>query len=202
MKSKFTLLAIFALAVALVVGVPASADILNTAHDFSDESWSNNEICSPCHTPHNASSDAALWARADLSSQGPYTLWPDSVLGTESLTCLSCHDGTIAVGVNGTGPLIGAIDSDLDIGEDLTNDHPVGVEYPAFGFGTRWVEPTPNSRTTEVQDLGDMHIYLEDGGSAYRVECASCHAVHGEGFDDFLRASNDGSGVCLCCYIR
>ena len=202
MKSKFTLLALFALAAAIVVGVPAFADILGTAHDFSDESWSNNEICSPCHTPHAASSDAALWARHALSSQGPYTLWPDSELGAESLTCLSCHDGTVAVGVNGTGPLIGAIDDDLDIGTDLTNDHPVGVAYSTSTSGTRWVVPTPNSRTTSLQNLGDMLIYLDEAGTDYRVECASCHAVHGAGFDDFLRADNEGSAVCLSCHVR
>jgi predicted CXXCH cytochrome family protein len=200
MKSKFILLALIALAVAVAVGVPAFAEIEGSAHDFSADAWSGFQICAPCHTPHNASGDAALWARSPLADQGPYTLWSsDDILGTESLTCLSCHDGTLALeGVGGSTFMTG----DALIGTDLLNDHPVGVAYSTSTSATRWQVPTANSRTTDIKDLGDLYIYLDDAGTDYRVECASCHDVHGSGIAALLRTSNAGSALCLSCHIR
>jgi hypothetical protein len=43
-----------------------------SGHDFSAEAWSNNEICLPCHTPHNADTtmihSPPEWAQAQPSS--------------------------------------------------------------------------------------------------------------------------------------
>lgn len=63
------------------------------------------EICVYCHTPHasNSQIDAPLWNRTINSStyqiyELPRTLnRPVSQPGPNSLTCLSCHDGTIAI---------------------------------------------------------------------------------------------------------
>jgi len=38
----------------LVLAASAPADIKGTAHDFSTWGWADNEVCKPCHTPHNA----------------------------------------------------------------------------------------------------------------------------------------------------
>jgi predicted CXXCH cytochrome family protein len=184
MKSKLTLLAIIAAAVAIVAGVPTYADIQGSPHDFSGESWSGHEICAPCHIPHNASSDAALWARGPLSELGPYQLFEsDAVLGVRSLTCLSCHDGTLALDGSDTGE---KMTGDAVIGTDLTNDHPIGVAYTTATSSTRWQIPPANG------------IRLYDG----KVECASCHNVHGTNYGALLRTDNWGSKVCLSCHIR
>ena len=63
------------------------------------------EVCVYCHTPHGANRqiDAPLWNRT--INQSTYTLYdkprtlnqPISQPGPNSLTCLSCHDGTIAI---------------------------------------------------------------------------------------------------------
>ena len=63
------------------------------------------EVCVCCHTPHggNRQIDAPLWNRT--INQSSYTLYdkprtlnqPISQPGPNSLTCLSCHDGTIAI---------------------------------------------------------------------------------------------------------
>ena len=45
--------------------------IQNSKHDFSAATWSDKEICKPCHTPHNAldtSLTGRLWAHT-LSTQ-------------------------------------------------------------------------------------------------------------------------------------
>ena len=91
--------------------------IQNSKHDFSAATWSDKEICKPCHTPHNAldtSLTGRLWAHT-LSTQtyvyhGGSTATdgstrPDDGAGSAaqsdfdvaSRLCLSCHDGTVAL---------------------------------------------------------------------------------------------------------
>lgn len=63
------------------------------------------EICVYCHTPHGANDTVAapLWNRT--INQNQYTIYdkprtlmrPVTQPGPNSLTCLSCHDGTIAI---------------------------------------------------------------------------------------------------------
>ncbi len=90
--------------------------ILNTRHNLTQSTigpgsvvmnpYRNNygEICVYCHTPHGANSNIAapLWNRT-FNSQ-TYTLYNTPSLtatvnqpGVASLTCLSCHDGTLGV---------------------------------------------------------------------------------------------------------
>jgi len=64
------------------------------------------EICIYCHTPHGANKQisAPLWNRT-FNNTGAYTIYdkPTTLMrpigqpGPNSLTCLSCHDGTIAI---------------------------------------------------------------------------------------------------------
>jgi predicted CXXCH cytochrome family protein len=200
MKSRFTLFAVVALVVAIAAAVPSLASIQGSKHDFTGSAWSGNEICAPCHIPHNASGDAALWARGPLSELGPYTLWSsDDILGKRSLTCLSCHDGTLALGI--TSQKMGDLYPEADLGTDLTNDHPVGVAYTTSTAGTRWGVAVPNSSGTSARIGGTLSVYASADG-AFRVECSSCHSVHGTDYPAMLRVSNYGSALCLTCHIR
>lgn len=64
------------------------------------------EVCIYCHTPHGANKqiNAPLWNRT-INNSGTYTIYdkPTTLMrpigqpGPNSLTCLSCHDGTIAI---------------------------------------------------------------------------------------------------------
>ncbi len=119
-----------------------------TGHNFTDFGWSGNEICRPCHTPHNAMTAAVagtdrLWSHK--LTDATYKIGETTVGGvTSDVTmsaatgldkvsrlCMSCHDGTVALDAFGgtvlqtgtqnmtkAGPLLGT---------DLTNDHPVGT---------------------------------------------------------------------------
>ena len=112
-------LKILAAAVPLMAASLATADIVGSRHDFSAYAWSDNEICKPCHTPHNAMDNALtgrLWAH-DLSTAtykyhggstntGDQTTRVDNGSGsvngvtgmdTASRLCLGCHDGTVAL---------------------------------------------------------------------------------------------------------
>lgn len=115
----------------------SQAGIVNSAHDFSGQSWSGGKICVACHTPHGSNTsitDAPLWNRQ--SSVATYVVYSSSSLKVSpvqprgpSKLCLSCHDGTIAL--DNFGGAIGTthISGTRDLGIDLSDDHPVSVEW-------------------------------------------------------------------------
>ncbi|MDR2877248.1 MAG: hypothetical protein LBV36_04310 [Chromatiales bacterium] len=93
------------------------SDIANTRHNFSAvvkpsnverraEAASESQICAFCHTPHGATPapNAPLWNRK--LSQATYIPYSSTSLDATDLDqpsgrsklCLSCHDGTIALG--------------------------------------------------------------------------------------------------------
>ena len=97
------------------------------------------EVCAFCHTPHRAATTRALWSR-DLPPV-TYTLYTSSTLeatpaqptGATRL-CLSCHDGTTALGLMRTSSgrrrlALGPITGRANLGTDLSDDHPVSFEY-------------------------------------------------------------------------
>jgi len=125
------------------------------------------QVCVFCHTPHAATAGVSpLWNRK--LSNATYTVYTSSSLdaqaiggtlaqpGGSSKLCLSCHDGTLAIGsvnvlngagsvtttgtqsitMTGTGPGgVMAPGSGTTTGytrfldTDLTNDHPISVSY-------------------------------------------------------------------------
>jgi hypothetical protein len=270
-----TLVKLFA-AAALIVGAVASqqavAAIKNTKHNLSSSGTGSNhadgtgakfteEICVFCHTPHgsNTGVTAPLWNKANTNQT--YTVYSSTtldagapVIGSVSLACLSCHDGTQAMdnmvnapgsGWDGAGSGTNAGVSQnytwtgdkklngsyvANIGIDLSNDHPIGIEYcggasgsgytggdtgtcndkdfkdaRSGGGGTYYYVDT-NSNST--RDKKDMILYTRTGGKAY-VECASCHDPHVESKGTaeapqvaFLRVTQAGSGVCLSCHVK
>ena len=176
-----------------------------------------------------------------------------ATVGSVSIACLSCHDGVTSMsavinapgsgttgdpawqaggwsGANQTGGKIGA-GLITNIGQDLRNDHPIGIQYGGGGItlaspaattrdpdfkaptsavlnGTRvwWVdtEATPNG----TRQKSDMVLYTRAAGSYTGqtdaepfVECASCHDPHTTN-QTFLRLSNAGSAVCLACHVK
>ncbi len=136
-----------------------SAGSSNTVKAQSKASGGTDEICVFCHTPHgtNTSVGGPLWNRAE--SGAGYTKYSSSTMDAGVLDdpkgsaklCLSCHDGTLAIGAvanlpgsggaNGTISMTGTSNSPagsmpagtdgytrrLDV--DLSNDHPISVTY-------------------------------------------------------------------------
>src|SRR5215216_5162445 len=107
-----------AAAVPMIAAGFAYGEITGSKHDFSSQAWSDNQICKPCHTPHNAdvSLTGRIWAHTMSTAQ--YTYHGGTVSGfndkstsrdaasvTKQQTdmdnatrlCLSCHDGTVAL---------------------------------------------------------------------------------------------------------
>jgi predicted CXXCH cytochrome family protein len=187
----------------------AQADsIANTKHNLGSDGpgpyISSNEgrICIFCHTPHRSNSAAPLWNRED--SQETYVLYDSSTFGGvptqpsgASKLCLSCHDGSIALGrvVTTDQPITMQTGKEFlsagksALGTMLDNDHPISFHYNSSKGGSG------------VEYLGDTQIHppvnLDDNG---QVQCTSCHDVHNNQFGNFLLASNRNSAICLSCH--
>ncbi|MFZ5524955.1 MAG: cytochrome c3 family protein [Pseudomonadota bacterium] len=139
--------------------------------------------------------------------------------GSDGLGCMTCHspEGLAAFGPGGLGIAEGNDMRLFNLGTDLRNDHPIGVDFPAAnGAGTDWNTPAGvqgSSNYFEVVANGRMdkdEIRTYNG----KVECASCHDPHGvpsagvgtQFNPTFLRksqsAGGQGSAVCLTCHNK
>lgn len=185
-------------ALALVASAStASATIANGPHDLN-ASGGSLPACQYCHAPHLWAQPnmvgGPLWNRnspaaANFTVYSSTTLDGTVVLGINSLTCLSCHDGaTLMSGavVNGIDPTpLAAMGATYAlIGTNLRDDHPVGVAY--------------NGALADYVDAPAFPLY------SVRVECGSCHDPHGSWNDArsgnaFLRASAD---LCAECHLK
>ncbi len=169
-----------------------------SAHDFTKSGWSRNDSCKVCHAPGSESAVNAtpLWDESP-SALARYKLYDGSEAtpNAASLNCLSCHDGGIATDVFGgshdldSGPFKTTGPSVTQRTGDLRGTHPIGVDYPQFN---RRYHPK-----TQVES--DGYVVIPDG----RVECISCHDVHGQyGVEKLLVKSNDRSALCLTCHRK
>ncbi len=210
-RARLFLLAVVALGCA-VGGKKTS--IVDTEHNLSVtgpgeiKSATETRVCVFCHSSHDASSDGPLWNHRS-TTPGKFRTYerstmagrPEQPNGATKL-CLSCHDGTVAVGaVRGhTGDIAmlnvgpgGEIPSGRPghIGTDLTGTHPVSIRF------------------TQSLALADPHLRWPpasvEGNPATDadgyVQCTSCHDAHGSRSDryPFWRKETFGQ-VCKECH--
>lgn len=174
---------------AITVSQHAYAGIADTRHNLGSQSNAiagrnqtavapngTAEICVFCHTPHQSVTSAGappLWNKSlsSLPVGGSYTTYNTATsstidgevlaVGSVSIACLSCHDGTQAMdniinapgsggydatggGQNGlaytwTGSTVDNLTGRLNsgvalLGTDLQNDHPIGIQYCGGGI--------------------------------------------------------------------
>lgn len=203
------------------------------------------EICVFCHTPHGGDTAAPvpLWNKrlgvaGAPAGGGTYTTYATlqtpsldgtvAAVGSVSMACLSCHDGTQAmdnvINAPGSGgviadgggndgrpwawtgatvdPATGRLTSGPAlIGTDLSNDHPIGIQYCGGGLSGsgNTVSGTCKDgdfKMPETQVINSNQIFWVDTGGAGKqrtdlplyqraggglgpmVECASCHDPH------------------------
>jgi predicted CXXCH cytochrome family protein len=181
-----------------------SVSIVNTPHNLNNYPGveiPGNQVCLPCHTPHNAlksGEENVLWNHAE--TQETFVMYFSSADQPEgpSKMCLSCHDGVTAIdnygGNGGTGIVI---TGRAALGNDLSNDHPIGIEYPT-------------DRPFEYNDPSEFDPGINNGPGVRlveingldRVECTSCHEPHNNGLGNFLRVPLQESYLCLQCHIK
>jgi len=191
----------FILFCVLISGFIQAQSIVNTVHNLSvsgpgvAKATSEQEICIFCHTTHNCVPNAPMWNRKSKGTV--YTLYNSSTLDAipgqpdgSSILCLSCHDGTIALGdvANKTKPI--SMNSPLkkdNLTTDLSNDHPVSFVYNSSLAAIDGQLKTPPL----------SNVILD---SQSKVQCTSCHDSHKNNFTNFLLASNEFSDLCIRCH--
>jgi predicted CXXCH cytochrome family protein len=187
------------------VAAPTASDIVNTKHNLSVSgtgsvrALTETRICIFCHTPHNAAPLTPLWNK-ELEPQ-VYTVYTSPTLRSGPLAqpsgptklCLSCHDGTIAMGavLNPAGGITMAGSDYLppgslsNFGTDLSGHHPVSFPYHTALPNAELV-PSPPA------DL--------DFGGQDEVHCITCHDPHNDTFGKFLLKDNRYSALCTTCH--
>ncbi|MFQ5666215.1 MAG: cytochrome c3 family protein [Candidatus Binatia bacterium] len=159
------------------------------------------DLCIFCHTPsHHAPVGRALWNR-DLPPT-VYNLYKSSTLEATlkqptgaSRLCLSCHDGTMAVGnlrvppSGGAQPSLGRLTGSASLGTDLSDDHPV-----SFVYGTALA-----LRDTQLADPAAIsHTLPLD--STQQLQCTTCHDPHDNQYRKFLRIDDRAAALCTTCH--
>ncbi|MHC4867001.1 MAG: cytochrome c3 family protein, partial [Planctomycetota bacterium] len=165
----------------------AMAGLTGSSHDFSGAGWNTKGACAPCHTPHGGAEaqPAPLWSH--VVTQADFTLYDSPTMqGTaeqpraESKLCLSCHDGTVALGAFGDNTDSTYIGGDAHLGISMADDHPISFPWqhqsqPASCMHCHQMQPVPRL----VSELPFFDGY---------IECSTCHDVHnGSGYPKMLR---------------
>jgi len=181
--------------------------------------FGTRQVCVFCHTTHNANQTVGTLWNHEVNEAQTYVMYDsptiDMTISTSphngSLICLSCHDGTIAVnslsnlpgpdaagnyGTPGGSSLDGsgriATTSDVYVGTDLSDDHPVGVLYDASKDPTGFAAKS-GSALLYPDKLLSEGLY---------VECTSCHNPHDDTYSSFLIESNANSQLCGRCHTK
>ncbi len=149
-------------AIALAPAGAVAQGLTGSRHDLSRTSTatikavSETRICVFCHTPHKAASTRLLWNKAAVVGQRGWATGTTTANGTqlprdilpESKRCLSCHDGTIALGdvVNaGSGqpdpiamtanaPSAAYLVGNGPSGDEMNGSHPVSIPYAGQSY--------------------------------------------------------------------
>ena len=198
------------LILAAVMTTTAFGQVTNTDHNLNN--WPGleittpsgaNQICLPCHTPHNAypdpdgTIDEILWNHEDTDVTFDMYITLSGQQGGQpegsSKMCLSCHDGVTAIDSYGgaTGGInLGGRPSAIGEDGDLTDDHPIGIIYPVGDPGYNDPAGFQGVQLVTINNI------------ANRVECTSCHDPHSAALPMFLRRTLDESLLCLECHNK
>ncbi len=201
--------AVFVATLAAQAAAQDMSKIINTPHNLATlDVWGvvipQNRVCLPCHTPHNARSVEngefqVIWNHAITDQTFEmYTTMAGNQGGQpegSSKLCLSCHDGATAIddfGGNDEFFTNVVIDEDRpsNLGTDLRDDHPIGIEYP----------PPDLTGYNDKSSFTAVKVVSVNGLD--RVECASCHTVHDNTLGMFLRQTMEESALCLECHDK
>lgn len=223
-----------------------AAGVAGTKHNLSVsgpgpvKALTETQICVFCHTPHGAVS-SPLWNRRTgaasyvvPSSANPQ--WttlksrPQNPPDGDSRLCLSCHDGTVALGavanlggtattvsmqggarVTGTGALTPS--SPGYMGTDLSGHHPVSIEVNTSLINDKLLQCTNGEVSFRVCNplppvklRPTVNAYGAGARTGQGVQCTSCHDPHNDpapGSTKFLRTgtSADTTPLCTKCHF-
>ena len=199
----------------LLPGLAARADsVINSVHNLSAagpgtiKANAVTNACIFCHVVHHASGVTPLWNHS-MSSVSNYVVYSSDRLTSLGLTipqpngasrlCLSCHDGTVALGSVSSGApqitmqngttVLPSTDPDY-LGTDLSKDHPISFVY----------NKALANNDPEVNDPSQLTTKAVRMDSQNRLQCTACHDPHNDQYGDFLVMDNTASALCIVCH--
>ena len=198
--------------------------VAGTLHNLSAQgpgeirALTETEVCKFCHVPHSAEEPVPLWGHA--LSQAQYEV-PQMRSGRgfsepapqpdgSSRLCLSCHDGTVALGdIAGEARPIQMVGGERlgpsrpgHLGTDLSGSHPV-----SFVVGELDMDTLDRESDIGLRPLGairsDAHVKLDAEG---KMQCTTCHDPHSDRYYQPGRVPHfwvkaTVSEVCLTCHV-
>ncbi|RMF94262.1 MAG: hypothetical protein D6736_00340 [Nitrospinota bacterium] len=209
MREKWLFLGL-AMVVLISFSPAVEGGIATTKHNLSVsgpgpvKAIEETRICIFCHTPHNSSPRPPLWNRQDPGNY--YTPYSSSTAVASpgqptgaSILCLSCHDGTIALGEVLSEPVPISMVSGITtmpagpgrLETDLSDDHPISFPYTSSLAAANGELVDPLTLTGPVR--------LDSSG---QLQCTSCHDAHNNAFGKFLVMSNQGAALCTTCHTK
>ena len=188
--------------------VRADDSVLNSKHNLSASgpgsvrALTESEVCVFCHAPHNTDPATPLWNRHNPTTY--YRIYQSSTTdaridqpGGASKMCLSCHDGSIALGLVKNRPATHPIamnqtfmpSGTSNLTNDLSDDHPIGFRY----------DRQLSNRDHQIRspDLISKNVKLGPRG---QLECTACHDPHNNELGDFLRITQREGALCNTCH--
>ena len=186
----------------------AAESVISSKHNLSISGSGDirasieSEICIFCHTPHRATAAQPLWNHA--LSEATYTPYNSSTIKAAvgqptgaSKLCLSCHDGTVALGMLNSRSQPVQMRNDVTtlpagstrLGTDLSDDHPISFTYDSALV-------TANGQLRDPSALQEK-VKLDHNN---QMQCTSCHDPHNNEFGKFLVQNNYASGLCMECH--
>jgi predicted CXXCH cytochrome family protein len=194
---------------AATVRAQATGDVMGV-HNLgpgtkSHVSGARPDACAYCHAPHSGL-NMGLWNQKLTTT--PYTMYTSNtakntgvqpVLASDSNMCLSCHDGTVAVGSTvayGQVRMIGTMNP-LDIfSSKMQSSHPFSLAPPLKDNAHLQASLVGSGKTADPTGA----VKLINGS----VECTSCHNPHVQAKDlvsqNFLVRDSSSGQLCLACH--
>jgi predicted CXXCH cytochrome family protein len=163
------------------------------------------DFCAYCHAPHSGLK-TGLWNQK-LTTKN-YTVYGSDTeknrgkqptLGSDSNECLSCHDGTVAVGATvayGQVSTRGSMNSADVFASNMQSTHPYSLIVPLKDNIDLAASLAAHGKTADP--TGAVKLI---GGN---VECTSCHNPHVQAKDlisqNFLVKDSSNGQLCLACH--
>lgn len=200
--------------------VAQEESVVGTLHNLSVSgpgevrSLTEEQICKFCHIPHNAVVPDPLWGHSLSNAQYevPEIRTPSGREAAPqpdgaSRLCLSCHDGTIALGDIATEPRpiamagasrLGPGDRGY-LGTDLSGSHPISFVVSAEGLN---VEDGDMGVRSSSSISADPDVNLDDAG---KMQCTTCHDAHADRYFQPGRVPRfwvkpSVTEVCITCH--
>lgn len=163
------------------------------------------DACAYCHAPHSGL-NVGLWnQKLTTQTYTTYTSTTEANTGRQPLLnsvsnhCLSCHDGSVAVGdtvVYGQVTIHGSMNVQDVFGTNMQTSHPFSLALP-LKDNVDLVSTLVSSGKT-ADPTGAVHLVQGN------VECTSCHNPHVQAKDlvsqNFLVRDSSSGQLCLACH--